>query len=197
MVRLVLLVNRNSSPEFIEECEDAIAVGLPGSFVGVDLAGDEKRFTDVRGFESFFRMARSKGLGVTVHAGEFGDVDSIWRAIDQLGANRIGHGTSAAGCRQLAARLSTDRILVEISVTSNVALGAVSSLDKHPLLWFIKNGVPVCLNTDIPIHLGTNFCMERRAAAILVNNDQWILDEMERSASRHAFGSGPSRKNRG
>jgi adenosine deaminase len=189
-VRLILLLNRDSPSDFVDECKGAIVNGLPSHFVGVDLAGDEVRFADVGRLEGFFCTARSAGLGVTVHAGEFGGPDNIWRAIDQLGANRIGHAVSAVGCRQLAARLRADRILVEISVSSNVALGAVPVLESHPLPWFVENDIPVCLNTDIPLHLGTNLYMERRAVGLLVK-DQRILDEMEAAARHHSFSNSP------
>lgn len=183
---LILLLNRDSSQGFAEECEAAIVHGLPDHFVGIDLAGDEVRFADVDRLEKLFCAARSAGLGVTVHAGEFGGPNNIWRAIDQLGANRIGHAVSATGCRQLAARLRADRILVEVCVSSNIELGSVPTLDSHPLPWFVENDIPICLNTDIPMQLGTNLHMERRAAGLLVK-DQRMLDAMETAARLHSF----------
>jgi adenosine deaminase len=188
VVKLILLINRDSSPEFIEECEDAIAGRLPRNFVGVDLAGDETRFSAVGKFGRFFRKARETGLGVTVHAGEFGNLNNVWRAIDELGAERIGHGTSAGGCDAIATRLRADQIMIEVSVTSNVALGAVSSLESHPLPWFVENDIPVCLNTDVPLHLGTDMHMERQAARRILGNHE-LLDAMDLSARRKSFRS--------
>lgn len=186
-VRLILLLNRDSLPEYIEECEDAVSGRLPGSFVGVDLAGNEARFPSVANFRRFFRQARDAGLGTTVHAGEFGDPDNIWRAIDELGAERIGHGTSAGGCVALAARLRADQIMLEVSVTSNVALGAVPALESHPLPWFLENGIPACLNTDVPVHLGTSMETEWQAAAGLLGGDQRLLGAMSLSAGEKSF----------
>lgn len=189
-LKLILLLNRDSSPDFIDVCEDAVAAGLPASFVGVDLAGDEIQFPDVRQFANFFLTARSVGLGVTVHAGEFGSEDSIWNAVEKLGATRIGHGVSVGGCRELARRLSTDQILVECSVTSNIALGAVSSIEVHPLPWLLENGVPVCLNTDVPVHLGTKLEDEWRLASLLLR-DADALQSMEEAAREHRFWNSP------
>jgi adenosine deaminase len=186
-VRLILLLNRDSPAGFVDMCQSAIMAGLPARFVGVDLAGDEVRFPNVREFESCFRAARSAGLGVTVHAGEFGDSGNIWRALDQLGASRIGHAVSVMGCHQLARRLRHDQVLVEVSVTSNVALGAVPSPESHPLPWLLEQGVPVCLNTDVPLHAGTRLAAERRQAARLVSNDWRVIDSLEESARRHRF----------
>jgi aminodeoxyfutalosine deaminase len=186
-VRLIMLLNRDSSPEYVEECEDALLSGLPRTFVGVDLAGDEVRLADVARFKRFFHRARLGGLGVTVHAGEFGGADSIWQAIDELGAERIGHGTSAAGCDALAARLRADRILLEISVTSNVALKAVPALESHPLPWFTEKGILVCLNTDVPLHLGTDMGQEQRAALRVTDGGQSALESMEAAARGKSF----------
>lgn len=186
-VRLLLLLNRDSSLDLIDECEGAISDGLPVNFVGVDLAGDEVRFPHIAKLKRLFHKARAAGLGVTVHAGEFGDVNSVWQAIDELGAERIGHGTSAGGCSALATRLRADEILIEVSVTSNVALGAVSTLESHPLPWFVENNVLACLNTDIPLHLGTNMLLEQEAARRILSSSRRALEAMEMSARVKSF----------
>ena len=186
-LKLILLLNRDSSFEFIDACHQLILDGLPKNFVGIDLAGDEKAVPDTRRFESCFGTARSSGLGVTVHAGEFGGVENIWNALDQLGANRIAHAVSARGSRKLAARLSADQILVEASLSSNVALGAVTSLDEHPLPWLLENGVPACLNTDIPIHLGIELDDEWALGRHIMKNNDPALDAMENFAREHRF----------
>jgi adenosine deaminase len=190
-VRLILLLNRDSSAEFVDMCQSAITAGLPSYFAGVDLAGDEVRFPDVQKFESCFRAARSAGLGVTVHAGEFGDSGNVWRALDQLGANRIGHGVSVVGCRQLARRLQQDQVLIEISVTSNVALGAVPAPGSHPLPWLLEQGIPLSLNTDVPLHTGTELAAERQQAVRLIGGDWHVIDALEASARRHRFPDRP------
>jgi adenosine deaminase len=187
-VRLVLLINRDSNIEYVEAAETSIAAGLPSSFVGIDLAGDELRFPCVQKFQSCFHAARTAGLGITVHAGEFGKTTDIWKALDQLGAERIGHGLAAGGCRALAERLSRDGILVEMSVSSNVGLGAVPRVSAHPLPWFLERNVQVCLNTDVPLHLGTKLGDEFGLAAGLIGNGaDDILRSMEEAAYMSAF----------
>jgi adenosine deaminase len=168
VIRLILLMNRDTPAAGIEEFESLIAAGLPDAIAGIDLAGDEIRFPDVGRFEQCFRLARSAGLGTTVHAGEFGGPEHIWTALDRLGAGRIGHGIAAAGCRSLADRLRRDQVLLEVSVSSNVGLGAVSDVAAHPLRWLAENGIPVCLNSDVPLHLGTTLDDEHRLAATVM-----------------------------
>jgi adenosine deaminase len=186
VIRLILLINRDSPSDYIKMIEDALIDGLPMAFVGLDLAGDETRYPDVNEFERCFSLARSAGLGVTVHAGEFGGAEHIWMALDRLGANRIGHGTAAGGQRALAARLRNDGILVEVSLTSNLGLGAVKNPSVHPLRWFLANGVAVSLNSDIPLHLGTTLADERRLAVDIIGSDS--NNFFEYCAMRHRFG---------
>jgi adenosine deaminase len=191
-IRLILLINRNSSSDFVESCTAAVAAGLPEGFVGVDLAGDEVRFPDVARFRSFFSAARAAGLGVTAHAGEFGAEDSIWKAIDELGACRIGHAVTGRGSRRLARRLADDGIVVEACVAVNLALQAVRSLADHPLPWFLDCGVAVCVNTDVPLHIGSTMDAEWELVSQLVRGDRDALLAMRYQAERNIFRRGPA-----
>ncbi len=61
----------------------------------LDLAGDELVSREV--CSSHFNRARDAGWHITVHAGEAAGPESIWQAIRELGAERIGHGVKAIG----------------------------------------------------------------------------------------------------
>ena len=63
-------------------------------------AGDELGFPGSL-FLSHFNRARDAGWHVTVHAGEVAGPESIWQAIRELGAERIGHGVKAVEDRAL------------------------------------------------------------------------------------------------
>lgn len=186
-IRLVLLLNRNDSEPFIEMCRTELSAGLPDAFVAVDLAGDETRFADVERFRRFFGDARDAGLGVTIHAGEFGPEDGIWKALDRLGADRIGHGVAAGGSRALARRLAADKITIESAPGANVALQAVPSLSAHPLPWLIGQGVPVCLNADVPLHIGSDLPGEWRLASELLADGADALLAMRTAAQNSVF----------
>jgi adenosine deaminase len=87
--------------------------------------------------------------------------------------------------------------MIEVSVTSNVALGAVSTLESHPLPWFLENDILVCLNTDVPVHLGTNIYMEWQAAERILDGNHQLLEAMDLSAREKSFrGRGSWRHNR-
>ena len=59
--------------------------------VGVDIAGNELLPLDPRHIKGF-KKAKELGFHITVHAGESGPAANVKTAIEQLGAERIGHG---------------------------------------------------------------------------------------------------------
>lgn len=115
--------------------------------VGFDIAGPE-RGNPPHLFREAFDIARAGGLGLTAHAGEDAGPEYVWQAIDEIGAQRIGHGCSAVRDRALLRRLAKDRILVECCPTSNYQTGAVKKGEPHPILRFLEAGVPVAICTD-------------------------------------------------
>ncbi|MEU9921995.1 hypothetical protein AB0H51_11970 [Streptomyces griseoluteus] len=186
VVRAVLLVNRDSPAPFLAMVTERIAE-LPPVFTGVDLAGDEIPHPDVRPAVPLFRAAADSGLGRTVHAGEFGPEEHIWRALDVLGAQRIGHGVSAAASSALLRRMARDGILLEVSLTSNVALGAVPGPAAHPLPAFLEAGVPVAFNSDVPLHTGRTLVDELRLASDASGAAPEVIRDLQSRAARHCF----------
>jgi aminodeoxyfutalosine deaminase len=83
------------------------------------------------------------------HAGETSNARNVWEAVD-AGARRIGHGIRAIEDPVLCRRLRDQRIPLEISVSSNVATGAVASIEAHPVRRLFDLGVPLTINTDDP-----------------------------------------------
>lgn len=117
--------------------------------VGVDLAGDELRYPAYL-FEEHFRRVRDAGLHVTIHAGEADGAQSVWSAIHDLGAERIGHGFRAIEDPALVEYLASRGIGLECCPTSNLHTSTVSSYEAHPITRLAGRGVRFCLNTDDP-----------------------------------------------
>ena len=117
--------------------------------VALDLAGDEKNFP-AELFRQHFRRGRDAGWAVTVHAGEAGGAQSVWAALNELGATRIGHGVRAIDDPRLMEHLAEKRIGLEISLTSNVQTNTVPSYAAHPLRQFLDHGLLATINTDDP-----------------------------------------------
>src|SRR5262249_61545758 len=118
----------------------------PAAGAGGSDPGGPGRGTPPRLFRSAYEIARVGRLGLTVHAGEDAPAAYVWEAVDGLGAQRIGHGCSAATDPELMRRLARDRIVVECCLSSNYDSGAVRRGEPHPVYRFLEAGgaVPVC-----------------------------------------------------
>jgi len=131
---------------------------------GLDLAGDEAAWPGTS-FVEHFRRGRDAGLRITVHAGEAAGPDSVWQAIRELGAERLGHAVRAREDLELVDYLREHRIGIESCLTSNVQTSTVSSLAAHPLRWFLEQGLLATINTDDPSISGIDLEHELAVAA--------------------------------
>lgn len=134
------------------------------SITALDLAGDELGFPGSL-FLPHFNRARDAGWHITVHAGEAAGPESIWQAIRELGAERIGHGVKAIEDPALMAFLAEQHIGIESCLTSNIQTSTVSSLARHPLKTFLEHGVLASINTDDPAVQGVDISHEYQIAA--------------------------------
>ncbi|MCA1668968.1 MAG: hypothetical protein LC793_16565 [Thermomicrobia bacterium] len=110
--------------------------------------------------------AAAAGLGITVHAGEFSTAN-LAAALRVPGVTRLGHAVYAARDPRLLDAIARRGITVECALTSNVMLGATASYEEHPIRQFIVHGIPVTLNTDDPVRVGTTIGREYAIAAAL------------------------------
>lgn len=121
----------------------------PDGTVGFGLGGNEVGVPRSM-FRDPFDMARDGGLHLLPHAGETTGPETIWSALRDLNAERIGHGTSAVTDLELLAHLAGEGIPLEVCPSSNIRTRAVRSLAEHPLPRLLEAGVPVTLATDDP-----------------------------------------------
>jgi adenosine deaminase len=186
VVRLILVINRNWPTSLLDELGQVLASGLPSGWVGIDLAGDEVIHPDTQRFVEVFRLAELKGLGRTVHAGEFGGSDSVWSALDVLGARRIGHGVPVGRQKALQARLRQDDVLIEICLSSNTRLG-ITSIDDHPLRSIDRADIPFSINVDMPVLLQRTLPDEEKLAAEILSWTESDADEARSRAWSYCF----------
>ena len=130
--------------------------------VAFGIGGDEAR-GPAELFRDVFAFARDGGLHLVCHAGETMGPESIWAALE-IGAERIGHGTSAWRDPALLAKLRDSQIPLEVCMTSNVCTGVVKSLEEHPVRKFHDAGVPIVINTDDPAFFRTTLEREYEIA---------------------------------
>lgn len=131
--------------------------------IALGIGGDESA-NPASNFREIFEFARKEGLHVVAHAGETVGPDSIWSALNDLGAERIGHGLTAAKDANLMRHLAEKQIPVEICLTSNLRTGGIAQLEQHPLRRYFDAGLQVSLHSDDPALFGTTLHREYLAA---------------------------------
>jgi aminodeoxyfutalosine deaminase len=154
-----------------------ISFGLGGPEIGVPRPQ----------FKPYFDRARAAGLHSVPHAGETTGPETVWDALRELGAERIGHGISAARDPALMAHLAEHGIPLEISPTSNLRTRAVPGLDEHPLPALVAAGVTVTINSDDPPMFGTTLEQEYAVAARLLGLDAAGVAGLARAAVDASF----------
>lgn len=117
--------------------------------IGIGIGGSEHAFPPGM-YKDVYENARAMGFHTNAHAGEAAGAESIWGAIRELKAERIGHGTRAVEDTALVEYLAANKIPVEMCPLSNVRTGVVASIDKHPVKEFFDKGLMVFVNTDDP-----------------------------------------------
>ncbi len=169
-----------------EETLDIALTERPDGLVSFGLGGPEIGVPRPP-FQPYFDRARAAGLHSVPHAGETTGAQTVWDALEYLGAERIGHGIAAATDSRLMAHLAEHQITLEVCPTSNVRTRSVASLDEHPLPTLVAAGVPVTINSDDPPMFGTTLEEEYAVAARLLDLDESGVADLARSAVRAAF----------
>ncbi|MGX1117663.1 adenosine deaminase [Streptomyces ambofaciens] len=168
--------------------EGLVSFGLGGPEIGVARPQ----------FKPYFDRAIAAGLHSVPHAGETTGPQTVWDALTDLRAERIGHGTSSAQDPKLLAHLAERRIPLEVCPTSNIATRAVRTLDEHPIKEFTRAGVLVTVNSDDPPMFGTDLNNEYAVAARLLGprraRPRRPGEERGRGLLPRRAGQGPDRR---
>ncbi len=135
--------------------------GIP--VVGFDLAGAEAGFPALD-HKDAYQYAHVHFLKKTVHAGEAYGPESIFQAITECHADRLGHGTWLFGADKikdpaikdpayyvkcLVDYVATRRITLEVCPTSNLqTIPSIETVADHPLRKMLDANLSVSINTD-------------------------------------------------
>lgn len=184
-VRLIGIMSRTFGEDACLRELDALLAHRDG-ITALDLAGDELGFPGNK-FLSHFNRARDAGLRITVHAGEAAGAESIWQAIRELGAERIGHGVKAIDDPSLMDYLAAEGIGLESCLTSNLQTSTVSSLAEHPLKAFLEHGILATINTDDPAVQGIEIADEYRLASSALGLSAQQLKTAQENGLKIAF----------
>jgi adenosine deaminase len=164
---LIVCALYGESPSDVERLV-RVAAARPG-VVGLDIAGAPTSAPSWRlaDYAAAFRLAGELGLGRTVHAGEGRPPEEIRVAIEQLGAERIGHGTTLLDDRSVLALVLDRQVTIEACPTSNLHTGVIARLEDHPLARWAALGVKACVCTDNTLFSGIDSVEEHARARSL------------------------------
>ena len=168
-------------------------LGQRDRLAALDLAGDEANRSGEL-FVEHFRRARDVGWQITVHAGEAAGPQSVWQALRDLGATRIGHAVTAIKDPALMDYLAEQQVGIETSLTSNVQTGTVPDYASHPARHFLQRGLLVTLNTDDPGISGIDLRYEYEVAAPAAGLTPAQIRKAQRNALAAAFLSAEERE---
>jgi adenosine deaminase len=185
-VRLIVLTNRHE-PQYVSQLAEIAADRKDRGIVALDLAGDEVNYAELDKFIEPFRWAKKQGLHITVHAAEAGPPINAKAAIEQLGAERIGHGVRIREDIAVMDLIKKEQIPLEMCPTSNLQTGIIPKLNQHPLFPFYQMGIPVTVNTDDPSISNTTLTDEFLVAAGGAGVPFGALCDMILNAAQAAF----------
>lgn len=158
-IGLIADIVRDHGAETSVKRLDEITPYLNNGIIGIGLGGNEAKFPPIL-FKDVFHEAKKRGFRTTVHAGEASGADSVWKAILELGAERIGHGVRAIEDPRLVEFMKENQIPLEICITSNLKTKVFASLAEHPFAHFYKEGLMVTVNSDDPPMFGADLTNE-------------------------------------
>ena len=184
-VNLIGIISRTYGPEVGMQELDALLT-QKDAIIALDLAGDEIHYPGEL-FIEHFRKARDAGWHSCPHAGEAAGPESIWQAINELGAERIGHGVAAVQDVVLMDYLAEHSIGVETSLTSNVQTSAVPSYAAHPIKLFLQAGIRDTINTDDPGISAVTISHEYNQAAVEAGLSEEEIFQAQKNALEVAF----------
>jgi adenosine deaminase len=153
-IAIVIAANRTRHPLDARTLA-RLAVRYAGRGVtGFGLSNDERRGR-AEDFTAAFRIAGRGGLLAVPHGGELLGPASVQACLDDLHADRIGHGVQAASDEVLVKRLAQQAVTLEVCPSSNVALGIAERTRDVPLRRLFEAGVPIALGADDPLLFGS------------------------------------------
>ena len=133
-----------SKDDLMSSLSEAIETGV---FQSIDMYAYEHD-CEPEAVRWIYEKARSHGLKLKAHVGEFGGADEVKRTVEILQLDEVQHGIAAAESTAVMHWLADNRIRLNVCPASNVMLGSVADLESHPIRTLYDHGVDVTINTD-------------------------------------------------
>jgi len=180
---VVIAANRTRHPLDARTLARLAAQYAGRGVVGFGLSNDERRGT-TRDFAPAFAIAERAGLLLAPHGGELLGPESVRSCLDDLHADRLGHGVRVAEDADLLARVVDRGVPLEVCPVSNVALGVFSDLTSVPLPVLLEAGATVALGADDPLLFGSRLAAQYATMRAAHDLDDATLAELGRMSVR-------------
>ena len=179
--------------------------------VGLDLCGPEDGYPAIE-HTLAYNYAHKNFLGKTVHAGEAYGPESIFQAITECHANRLGHGTflfdhdaitdpeikhPKVFCENLADHIASRRITIESCPTSNLqTIPAIKDIKNHPIVKMLERRLSVTICTDNRLVSGTTVTDEYKKVLRNIDITKKQLRDLVIAGFKGCFYHGPYAEHR-
>lgn len=147
--------------------------------VGIDLAGQESGYPAGK-FKEVYKYAHQHFMSKTIHAGEAYGAESVFEAITECFADRIGHGYSLfipemikdekicdpeLYINRLSSFIADKRIAIEVCLTSNLQTNpSIQTVKNHKFNDMLDKRIALTLCTDNRLVSNTTVSDEYRLA---------------------------------
>ncbi len=185
-LRLQIGLSRHCDIGYLEDCLSHFWGNK--AFYSIDLYGDELA-QPIENFKSVYRRAKSEGLKLKAHVGEWGTAEDVRKAVECLGLDEVQHGIAAVEDSNVVRFLVDNNIRLNITPTSNYLLGRVKDLKSHPIAELYRNGVDVTINSDDVLIFDSDVSKEylRLYQSGCLSAEE--LDDIRRNGLRQIYGN--------
>lgn len=178
-------INRKDGPDSIDPVLRLYRTFPENLVAGFDLNGDERRYPTYP-FIQAFKAVKRKGIPITIHAGEYADLEESLEHALQMKPDRIGHALAAAKREDLLDYMAKENIIVEGCPSSSIGTGAICSLYEYPIHQFLSHDTPYILGSDDIALFNNSLSIEyRNLQKLQVKQEQ--LNEIAKRSLRIAF----------
>jgi adenosine deaminase len=191
-IGVIIAANRTRHPLDARTLARLAAAHAGRGVVGFGLSNDERRGA-AADFAPAFRIAARAGLLAVPHGGELAGPASVLACLDELNADRIGHGVAAVSDKPLTERIAAAGITLEVCPSSNVALGVAATPADVPLRTLLDAGVQVALGADDPLLFGRRLTAQYQLARQAHGLSDQELAELARMSVRGSAAPGEIR----
>lgn len=138
-------------------------------------------------FKSVFEAAIKEGFIPVAHAGEEGNADYVWEALNLLKIKRIDHGNNALQDEKLIEFIKKSNMALTVCPLSNKALQVVPELKNHPLKKMMELGLKVTVNSDDPAYFGGTINKNYTAIQKALHLTKKDLFELAKNSFEYSF----------